>query len=434
MDNKFKIRLKKRSQPEFLIWLIVLMPFAFGALFELLRLPSAIKYVLDVSWILLLVLCFLNYKNYDKKKSFVNLSIWVTAFLIFTLVIYVFNYESILYYLWGLRNNFRFYAAFFAFVFFLNKEDIDYYLKAFDILFWINALVCLFQYFVMGIHQDFLGGLFGTEQGCNGYLNIFFIIITAKSIIFYLNNREKLLSCFAKCATVLLISALAELKIFYVEFLIILFVAVCITDFSVKKLLIVFSGVVGVLFATQFLVTLFPEFSGIFTVQAMWESVSTGYYSSERSLNRLNAVSYISENFLKTIPEQLFGMGLGNCDTATYSFLNTDFFTQYSYLRYSWFSVAFVFLETGYLGLIFFFGFFVMSLIYSRKMDMNKTEDKVYSQLSSIIAICCIIVGLYNSSMRTEAGYMMYFILSLPFAIQTQHNKKSLSTDKFRRI
>ena len=36
-------------------------------------------------------------------------------------------------------------------------------------------------------------------------------------------------------------------------------------------------------------------------------------------------------------------------------------------------------------------------------------------QISIIMVVCAIMLVIYNSSLRTEAGYMIYFMLSLPF-------------------
>ena len=112
MESNVSLKIKKRNQPEFLIWLIVILPFAFGTMFDLLSLPSFFKYILDVAWILLLVLMIKNSKRLPFNKINVILLFFVVAFLTVTLALYFTNYQSILYYLWGVRNNFRFYAFF----------------------------------------------------------------------------------------------------------------------------------------------------------------------------------------------------------------------------------------------------------------------------------------------------------------------------------
>lgn len=41
-----------------------------------------------------------------------------------------------------------------------------------------------------------------------------------------------------------------------------------------------------------------------------------------------------------------------------------------------------------------------------------------YCRMGRILALMCMIIAIYNSSLRTEAGYMMYFALSVPFVMR----------------
>ena len=123
--------------------------------------------------------------------------------------------------MWGLRNNFRFYIAFFAFILFFDQEDANFFINLFDKIFWLNAAVSLVQ-FAMGYRQDYLGGLFGVEKGCNAYSIIFFSIIIGKSLLCFMEQKESALLCFSKCGAALIISAMAELKFYFIIFVLIL--------------------------------------------------------------------------------------------------------------------------------------------------------------------------------------------------------------------
>ena len=54
MKRSYTISIKRRSQPEWLLWMIVMLPFLFGTLNDFLGLPWMIRYVLDIAWIALL--------------------------------------------------------------------------------------------------------------------------------------------------------------------------------------------------------------------------------------------------------------------------------------------------------------------------------------------------------------------------------------------
>ena len=159
-----KIRINKHTQPGWLLWIIIMLPFFFAGLNELIGLPRTIRYVLDMAWLGLLVLMILKYKL--KSRNGVSaFEILVWAFLLYVTLVYIVQFQSPLYFLWGVRINFRFYVAFFAFIAFLSSSDVLHYFKWFDRLFWINFVISLFQFFVLDLRGDYLGGLFGAEKG-----------------------------------------------------------------------------------------------------------------------------------------------------------------------------------------------------------------------------------------------------------------------------
>ena len=168
----------------------------------------------------------------------------------------------------------------------------------------------------------------------------------------------------------------------------------------------------------------FPNILNHLSIQSLLETATSDKgYTGDGDLNRLTTIPIISNSFLTTTMEKLFGLGLGNCDTSTFSFLQTPFHLSYSYLNYTWFSTAFVFLELGYTGLLFFFGFFALIFFLSRKVARTSGPDKIYCHIASILAICCVLIAIYNASLRTEASYMAYFVLALPFVGGTKHQE-----------
>jgi len=420
MNSALTLKIKKRSQQHTCIYFIVFFPFFNGLIFELLHLPWAIKYTLDVAWIFLTALIILNFSRNNlfipKWHKFVYFI--PIIFFLFVCFVYIFRYESLFYFLWGFRNNFRFYLTFFAFCIFLTKDDIDEIFSILDKVFWYNSLIVLIQYFLLGKRHDYLGGFFGVEKGCNSYLYIFLVIMTVKSIIYYLNAKSDIWNLIAVCGTSLLISAFAELKFFYLQFILVVFLAVIITDFSWRKLLLVIAGMVCVFIALQVLISIYPYFAKLFSFDAFLESVITGGYSADNQVNRLTTIPVISERFFETEADNLFGLGLGNCDTSNIDILNTPFFQEYSYLKYNWFSTAMLYLETGIVGMLIYFLFFIAIFIYCIRKRKATAENKVYYNFTAIMATCAILTTIYNNSLRTEAGYLIYFSLCIPFVLE----------------
>lgn len=419
MNLNLSIRIKRRTQPQWLCRMIIVLPFVFGTLIDLLRIPAGIKYILDFAWVSALILLIpanSHVRTVNAKFQTLSLWLWPVFFAVYAVLLYIPNYQSGLYLLWGIRNNFRYYVAFAAFSTFLSTEDVNDYFGFFEKLFWLNAVVMMVQYFALEIDGDHLGGLFGTDFGCNGYTNLFMAVVLTRSAVMYLEGQEKLKSCAFKYLTATVLAALAELKGFFIEAIVIVVMAVVLTNFSWRKIGFALAGILTILIGSSVLVLLFPGSTDFLTIEKILKITgSTGGYTSTGDLNRLTALSEIDNRFFDTWSLKLFGYGLGNCDVASYDFLTTPFYVANGWIHYTWLSTAFMYLETGWIGLIFFFGFFVLAYMNARKIERVCTGvSRTYCRIAKIMAILCVVVAIYNSSLRTEAGYMAYFVLSVP--------------------
>lgn len=411
--NLTNIKLKKRPFTEWATWIIVIMPFSLAFLSEFLGLPQGIKYGVDL---ILLALAFLVLikRPLVLSKKLMPLTVLVSVFVIYTFVVYLFKYQSPLYYFWGLRNDFRFYLAFFLFTKFLNDESVQTGFKALDILFWVNAVVCGIQYFVLGYKQDFLGGIFGVQKGCNGYMIIFFCIVISRSVLQFMNLEESTLKCFLTCGISLLIAAFAELKFYFVIFVIILFASTLLTSFSFRKLLLLIMGALLVTVFSNLLVAVFG-FKDFLSLENLWDLATRSNYATANDLNRLSAIPKISQTIMTEPLEQLFGLGLGNCDTSSISALDTPFYKLYNDLHYTMFSSAFLYLEVGFVGLGMYLSFFIVCFFLARNQIKKNTGNLLHCQIAMVMSMVAVILVFYNSSLRYETGFMVFFALAIPF-------------------
>ncbi len=407
---------------------ILFLPFAFGLLIDLFKLPTFIRFSLDFVLFGVILILFSRTKNKILKKT-APLVAYFSLLTLYLIVSYVINYQSFLYFFWGYRNSFRFVFALLAFINFINTEDTERYLYFFDVLFWVNFAVCLVQFYLMGYKQDFLGGLFGVSVGCNVYLNVFLCIVTVKSIIYFLNKKERFASTLLKLFASFFLSALSELKFFYIEFIVILCVVSLITKFTWKKLAIIAVSLCGVVIGVSILIQIFPEYVGKFTIELLYESAASDKgYTSSGDINRLSAISTISNEMFYKWYHYFIGFGLGNCDLSSISVFNTPFFESHSEVNYNWFSHAFMYLETGYIGLILFFGLFVLIFLLALRSYKQSYADPNHCQLTMTIAVLCILFSIYNTTLRADSVYMISFIFALPF-IKKQSVANSLSPE-----
>lgn len=391
---------------------IFFFPAAQAFLTELLPIPDAIKFLCDGFLVLLLLKLFSQ--RFTKIDNYsMPFVVIVGLFFFITLVGYLFNYQSVFYYLWGLRNNIRMFIAFFAFAYLADWEDAKGWIKALDVLFVINFAVVILQYF-SGYGQDYIGGIFGTSKGCNGSLLIFLCIVFAKTIISFMRGEEKMSKCIFVSVASLLVSTLSELKMFFILFILILFMASFMTAHSIKKtLFFAFGAVLVVLFSTL-LTVLYKDFTDFLSFDSLIKALTDTGYATDEDIGRFTALPIISQRFLPGFFRKLFGLGLGNCDSSSLSMFNTPFFESHQTVHYSYFSYAFLFLETGFVGLALYASFFVASFFVSRKLKKLEMADEFACQMSIILSVISLILLVYNSSLRMEIGFMLFFVLALP--------------------
>lgn len=391
---------------------IFFFPAAQAFLTELLPIPDAIKFLCDGFLVLLLLKLFSQ--RFTKIDNYsMPFVVIVGLFFFITLVGYLFNYLSVFYYLWGLRNNIRMFVAFFAFAYLADWEDAKGWIKALDVLFVINFAVVILQYF-SGYGQDYIGGIFGTSKGCNGSLLIFLCIVFAKTILSFMRGEEKMSKCIFVSVASLLVSTLSELKMFFILFILILFMASFMTAHSIKKtLFFVFGAVLVVLFSTL-LTVLYKDFTDFLSFDSLIKALTDTGYATDEDIGRFTALPVISQRFLPGFFRKLFGLGLGNCDSSSLSMFNTPFFESHQTVHYSYFSYAFLFLETGFVGLALYASFFVASFFVSRKLKKLEMADEFACQMSIILSVISLILLVYNSSLRMEIGFMLFFVLALP--------------------
>lgn len=387
-------------------------------------LPGPLEYCkYFVDGILLVFLIF----ALKKKKHQIHKDVWTVLkvaiiYFLYTFIVYLFQYQSVAYFLWGFRNSFRFLIAFFIFIAYIDKRDADTWFKMIDVLFWINAILSIFQFVFLNMKGDWLGGIFGIKAASNAYTLVFFIIAISQTLLSTFEKDENYTYCLLKCGISFLIAAMAELKVYFVMFSILLVFCTIITRFSVKKMMLIFGAMAIAMLCSTLLVTFFGQGSAL-SLRGAVEYAIKENYSSQRDINRLSAIYTLSHSVIQNPINQIFGFGLGNCDTSSFEICNTPFFKQYGYMHYTWFTAPMIFLETGYIGLGFNLVFFFVCFLQAYKKYKNNSGQKLYNQLAMVVSFMCGILIFYNSSLRIEAAYMIYFVLALPYMWQSPGDK-----------
>lgn len=343
-------------------------------------------------------------------------------------------------YIWGFRNVFRYYAYFISCTVLLDISDVLEIIPKLKKIYIINFFICLVE-FGLGYSGDNIGGIFGTQSGCNGYLNLFLIVVSAIYVTEYLEKKMGLMRIMLAIVSCFFLMAIAELKVYLFELPIIILIGMINAKFSFRKIIIIMFGICGIAIGISMLGHFF-ESSGLdfFTSDAISKYMGDSGYTNTGDLSRMNAVSQLYEKFLHgNFWGSLFGIGLGNASySAAFSFFNSRFYLLYQALHYQWFTDAIIFIETGTVGLVLYELFFLRVFIYSRKI--NKRIASEYSgefsqqlrcvvQVAGITALLCVVNSVYNSALNMDAGYMVYFIFAIP-AIVDAFMKGNVRYDK----
>lgn len=321
-----------------------------------------------------------------------------------------------LYYLSGLNNSFPYFVFFFACILYLPMQERDGYMRILDGVFWLNFVVSMYQFFVLGIKWDFLGGIFGVMVGCNASTITLLVLAVTVSVVRYLNQQEKGWVCLSKCIASLVIAALAELKLFFLMFAAILVLAVLMTKFSRKKLYLLLGGVIGIVLGIQLLYLVFPVWSNWFSLDnIIHTATNTEGYTGVGDYNRLTAAPRVWTEFLNSGYRKLFGLGLGNCDGGFTDALTPAFYFDNYHLHYILFLSGFILLETGLVGSLLYLAFYPGVFLLAHHLERSGKADPVYCQIGKIMVLYSLVLYVYNSSLRTEDTYLIFFSLALPF-------------------
>lgn len=379
------------------------------------NLPSFLNYITDIVNIILLIGVIFNLKKNKGRKIKNNPIIFAYMLFFINFISFFIDYSNIALFLWGFRNIYRFFIFFYCCIYVLNKEDIIKIFKFLEKIYIINFFVCMYEYFINGIKFDSLGGIFGNNLiGGNGPLNVFIILMSIYYFVMYLNKQKKIFSLLCVLATSLIIASIAELKIVFFEIILLLVLIPIFIKFNLKMLITVIITLLIGYGALSIYIQLYPNNKDFLSIDFVEEYTLNSSYGSTTDINRLSAISTINERyFFNNIKYKFIGLGLGNAETSQISMLNSNFYKNYGHtFKYTWFSHAFMYIESGYVGLILYIIFF-LKITYDS--FMNKNKDPLIS-VTFLFSIYCIIFLFYNQSLRIETmGYTIFFVLSIPY-------------------
>lgn len=372
---------------------------------------SIIRYVNDLALVVLFLASgvkFLGaFKNIGCKPVLTATALFVFSCLVSTVI----NLVPINLVLWGTRNTYRGIIYLFFAVTYLDGEDLKTIFKALFYVQIVNFVLALYQYFALGYKQDMLGGIFG--YGNSSGVTTFNLLLLAYYFNAYVAKKEKGLKVLFVTLTALVISALAEEKMIFVFYLVVVVTTVLINKPSARKFTVTVVSLACLAGGFALFYLIFPRAAETFfdlgSLIDYSKKIGGGY-----NIPRLGAFSFISENIFNGDPLKiLFGCGIGNCDTSSYSIFQSAFFNEYGHYNYRWFVHQWVFLEGGLFGFLSYLSIFVTALVcvLGRRKKCDK-EMKHFNVAGIISGLYCIAVIWYNATLKFDMCYVAFFALA----------------------
>lgn len=382
---------------------------------DILHFPSTISYGIDL--LNLTITVFFLYSKISKRKIFnaglTGVAVSVVILMIFVIFDGIINLVKPQLILWAFRNTMRYYPFFFSIVVFWDENRLESMLRFLLELQFPNFIIILFQFFVLNYHQDNIGGIFGCATGCNGALNVYLCIVTALSIEKFIHKKTNLISVLFSVSVFLVASVLAELKIGFFELPLIIILAILLNQPSFRMIVILIAVTLMIPIGVSMIVELFPQwgksFVDINTFLEMGAGTGGGY-----NISRLGAFSDINRLvFQNEFFKKFWGLGFGNCEYSSIELFSSSFYNRYGWLHYRWFSHQMWFLECGYLGILLYAFFFIQLFVWITGQKRKFGDDNGLGSFGQITIILSIVNFIYNFTLRSEEGYMLYFALAL---------------------
>jgi len=411
---RFVIHYRKKDKLKYIIWTELFLVCFVGFFVDVFGIPSIIKYSIDLLNTVLgfyIINKLIRQKKAEKSTQIILLL--VGLFMLLSFVFWIPNAGDPVLLLWGARNTFRFLVFFVACILFLDMGTIEKMLGKLNLLIIINFLICVIEFAAMGYSGDYIGGGFGISQGCNAPLNVLLVIVTIYNAIKYTNKDNSLLKTVIYIGLCSGIAGMAELKVYVVEVVLVIAIVGAFSKGFLKKTIIVIVGLVFSIVSIHLIEYLIPGWEGFFTFRNMYNMVSASSgYTNSGDLNRLTSISGLNQLFFGHSINWI-GFGLGNCEYSdSFSFLNSTFSQKYWYLHYAWFSVAKIYLELGWFGIVASLSVWGYTLYTALRKLKSSREHKI---LVAAISIMAIFFFFYNFTMNLDAAYLVYAVLAIAY-------------------
>lgn len=397
-----KLLTHKFTMADFLAIEFVLL-FVVNFLSNIGRIPSALTYVFDVVNICILLANVRSIGSRTKGEWYFNVP--VVLFAVVALASGLMNLVAPQYVIWQILSFSRIFVWIYLFRLFWNADYAKSFMGFVYKLQVLNVLCVLVQYYVFGLFQDNIGGLFGVERGCNGILNVYLCIVVAWGLNRYLAKEGRLSGLVLTVLSSLLIAAVAELKFFFVEFLLVVVLSVLFARFSRKTVFSIVAIALLVSIALSIFAQINPlQYETLVNLDELMSEADNSNIKTGYGISRMNAFSQISNQFFNNDLFTMFlGFGFGSASQSSIPFFCAPFYNVYGWLNYYFLTSAMVFIQLGYVGTALFVAPFILlgvELLFHRSR-FAKHDSLDISGFAFVMCVLFLVNCMYNNTAVT---------------------------------
>ncbi|WP_185752393.1 hypothetical protein [Butyrivibrio sp. AE2032] len=344
--------------------------------------------------------------------------IWITAFTLIGTVGAIIFTPGLVTYLWGLRTYFRMFLLLFDCVMILEKEDMDLLFMGFNVAIVIHFIATLIEFFFFNIRWDYLNGIFGVKMADSSSLHAL-LLINSCVILYKLYKREMPVLLFlVHMAWMTCNAAMSEIRAWFFE-IVALFLIYLVASFDLKRTIILIPVLVAMAaVAIVVMGKMYPYTDHFFGPSGFWSIMGEAHDATNyHAIGRKDQIGAMTGPILDFAKEKtgaanklaiVTGLGLGSADYSTKSWLQSDFYLKNERLGYASFLLCFLYIETGIAGVIVFSSMWIYLLVIGIA-GMKKKHPEAF--LMVLTAIAFLITTLYNQTLRTNYGYIMWIFL-----------------------
>ena len=422
-----------------LLLIITLLSSIFSQFFvDEFNLPQVFQYIPDILTLFIFIK-ILNSMLKFKKRISNSILKYILTLLFCQVISFILNDYSLLTFIWGCRNLYRFFIVFVGFQYLYINIDYTKFIKYLKVFVILQLFVIFYQHLRYD-DWDYVSGFFGHSGTGLMLVYLMFILCFFLSSYFHKKMNVYILLTYISIIFIPLILGSVKAAFFYIPsiiFIMFVFSPVYKKNYKnkIKNIIIVsiFIPLFTFMSVTFFLKIFstnseFSQINQLFSFNYINSTVDSGSYNGDGyTINRLNGVGIINDLILTNNQKKIFGVGIGNASPNKYSILQGNYYKTFSRLNYFWFFIPYFILENGFLGTLILL--FILTILFIKCFKLYKKiqiiEEKIFVFAYEGCIISVILTLLYNSSFNsTQVGYLFWALSGLIIKIENKYHRE----------